>query len=113
MKLRDVSAPPYMARETAAGQPNEERNMTGENLIRIDSDGDQTRFPWLGTYRLSKLESQLLQDALRHFQAFTDGQFPKDVARQGLLAQIAADKSIAQAAPGLNRLIERVRAGLV
>jgi hypothetical protein len=87
--------------------------MTGENLIRIDSDGDQSRFPWLGTYRLSKLESQLLQDALRHFQAFTDGQFPKDVARQGLLAQIAADKSIAQAAPGLNRLIERVRAGQV
>jgi hypothetical protein len=87
--------------------------MTGENLIRVDSGGDQTRFPWLGTYRLSRLENQLLQDALRHFQVFTDGQFPKDVARQSLLAQIAADKSIAQAAPGLNRLIEKVRADLV
>lgn len=86
--------------------------MTGENLIRIDSGGDQTRFSWLGTYRLSRLENQLLQDALRHFQVFTNG-FPNDVARQGLLAQIAADKSIAQAAPGLNRLIEKVRAGLV
>jgi hypothetical protein len=87
--------------------------MTGENLIRVDNGGDQTRFPWLGTYRLSRLENQLLQDALRHFQVFTDGQFPKDVARQSLLAQIAADKSIAQAAPGLNRLIEKVRADLV
>ena len=86
--------------------------MTGENLIRIDSGGDQTRFSWLGTYRLSRLENQLLQDALRHFQVFTNG-FPNDVARQGLLAQIAADKSIAQAAPGLNRLIEKVRADLV
>ena len=87
--------------------------MTGENLIRIDNGGDQTRFPWLGTYRLSKLENQLLLDGLRHFQVFTDGQFPKDVARQSLLAQIAADKSIARAAPGLNRLIEKVRADLV
>jgi len=91
----------------------EEANMTGENLIRIDNGGDQTRFPWLGTYRLSRLENQLLLDGLRHFQVFTDGQFPKDVARQSLLAQIAADKSIAQAAPGLNRLIEKVRADLV
>jgi hypothetical protein len=87
--------------------------MNGENLIRVDSGGDQTRFPWLGTYRLSRLENQLLLDALRQFQVFTDGQFPRDVARQSLLAQIAADKSIAQAAPGLNRLIEKVRAGLV
>ena len=84
--------------------------MTGENLIRIDNGGDQTRFPWLGTYRLSRLENQLLLDGLRHFQVFTDGQFPKDVARQSLLAQIAADKSIAQAAPGLHRLIGQVRA---
>jgi hypothetical protein len=87
--------------------------MTGENLIRVDGGGDQTRFPWLGTYRLSRLENQLLLDGLRHFQVFTDGQFPKDVARQSLLAQIAADKSVAQAAPGLNRLIEKVRADLV
>jgi hypothetical protein len=87
--------------------------MNGENLIRVDSGGDQTRFPWLGTYRLSRLENQLLLDGLRQFQVFTDGQFPRDVARQSLLAQIAADKSIAQAAPGLNRLIEKVRAGLV
>jgi hypothetical protein len=87
--------------------------MTGENLIRIDNGGDQTRFPWLGTYRLSKLENQLLLDGLRHFQVFTDGQFPKDVARQSLLAEIAADKSIAQAAPGLYRQIEKVRADLV
>jgi hypothetical protein len=87
--------------------------MTGENLIRIDNSSDQTRFPWLGTYQLSRLENQLLLDGLRHFQVFTDGQFPKDVARQSLLAQIAADKSIAQAAPGLNRLIEKVRADLV
>jgi hypothetical protein len=87
--------------------------MTGENLIRIDNGGDQTRFPWLSTYQLSRLENQLLLDALRHFQVFTDGQFPKDVARQSLLAQIAADKSIAQAAPGLYRQIEKVRADLV
>jgi hypothetical protein len=91
----------------------EEANMTGENLIRIDNGGDQTRFPWLGTYQLSRLENQLLLDGLRHFQVFTDGQFPKDVARQSLLAQIAADKSIAQAAPGLYRLIDKVRAELV
>jgi hypothetical protein len=52
-------------------------------------------------------------DGLRHFQAFTDGQFPRDVARQSLLARITADKSIAQATPGLNRLIEKVRADLV
>jgi hypothetical protein len=87
--------------------------MTGENLVRIDGGGDQTRFPWLGTYRLSRVENQLLSDGLRHFQVFTDGQFPRDVARQSLLARIAVDKSIAQAAPGLNRLIERVRADLV
>jgi hypothetical protein len=87
--------------------------MTGENLIRIDNGGDQTRFPWMGTYRLSGLENQLLLEGLRHFQVFTGGQFPMDVARQSLLAQIAADKSIAQAAPGLNRLIEKVRANLV
>jgi len=87
--------------------------MTGENRTRIDNGSDQTRFPWLGTYRLSRLENQLLSDSLRHFLMFTDGQFPKDVARQSLLAQIAADKSIAQAAPGLNRLIEKVRADLV
>jgi hypothetical protein len=87
--------------------------MTGENLIRVDSGGDQTRFPWLGTYRLSRLENQLLLEGLRHFQVFTDGQFPKDVARQSLLARIAADKMIAQAAPGLNRLIEKLRADLV
>ena len=86
--------------------------MTGENLIRIENGGDHTRFPWLGTYRLSTMESQLLGDGLRHFQVFTDGQFPRDVARQTLLAQITADKSIAQAAPGLNRLIEKVRADL-
>ena len=87
--------------------------MTGENLIRVDNGGDQTRFPWLGTYQLSRLENQLLLEGLRHFQAFTDGQFPKDVACQSLLAQIAADKSIAQAAPGLHRLIDKVRADLV
>jgi hypothetical protein len=87
--------------------------MTSENLIRVDNGGDQTRFPWLGTYRLSKLENQLLSESLRHFQVFTDGQFPEDVARQSLLARIVADKSIAQAAPGLNRLIEKVRADLV
>src|SRR5882724_5525687 len=87
--------------------------MTGENLIRIDNGSDQTRFPWLGTYRLSRVENQLLSDGLRGFQVFTDGQFPRDVARQSLLARIAADKLIAQAAPGLNRLIEKVRADLV
>lgn len=87
--------------------------MTGENLIRIDNSSDQTRFPWLGTYRLSRVENQLLLDGLRHFQMFTDGQFPGDVARQSLLARIAADKSIAQAAPGLNRLFEKVRADLL
>lgn len=87
--------------------------MTAENLIRIDNSSDQTRIPWLGTYRLSKVENQLLSDGLRHFQMFTDGQFPEDVMRQSLLARIAADKSIAHAAPGLNRLIEKVSADLV
>src|SRR5882672_8205419 len=87
--------------------------MTGENLNRIESGSGQTRVPWLGTYRLSSLENQELQESLRRFQTFTDGQFPKDVAQQSLLAKIAADKSIAQAAPGLNRLIERVRADQV
>jgi hypothetical protein len=87
--------------------------MTGENLNRIESGSGQTSVPWLGTYRLSSLENQELQESLRRFQTFTDGQFPKDVAQQSLLAKIAADKSIAQAAPGLNRLIERVRADQV
>ncbi len=87
--------------------------MTSENLIRADSGGDPTRFPWLGKYRLSGIENQLLLDGLRHFQVFTDGQFPRDVVRQSLLARIAADKSIANAAPGLNRLIEKARADLV
>jgi len=87
--------------------------MTGENLIRIDNGGDQARFPWLGAYRLSRVENQLLLGGLRDFQVFTDGQFPRDVARQSLLARIAADKLIAQAAPGLHRLIEKVRADLV
>jgi len=86
--------------------------MTG-NLIRDDSGSDHTRLPWLGSYRLSSIESRLLADALRHFQVFTDGQFPPDVGRQSLLAQIAADKSLAQAAPGLNRLIEKARDDLV
>jgi hypothetical protein len=84
--------------------------MTVENHIHIDSDGDQTRLPWLGMYRLNRIEKQLLSDSLRHLQVFTEGQFPSDVARQSLLALIAADKSIAQAAPGLYRLIEKVRA---
>ena len=62
--------------------------MTSENLLRFEGSGDLTRFPWIGTYRLSTLECQLLADGLRHFQAFTDGQFPQDVARQSLLAKI-------------------------
>ena len=40
-------------------QRNEEANMTSENYIRFDGSGDPTRFPWLGTYRLSMLECQL------------------------------------------------------
>ena len=86
--------------------------MTGESLLRFDGS-DQTHFPWLGTYRLSTLECRLLADGLRHYQAFTDGQFPQDVARQGLLARITADKLLAQAAPGLNRLIEKARGELI
>ena len=87
--------------------------MTGENLLRFDGGGDLTRFPWLGTYRLSTLESRLLGDGLRHYQVFTDGQFPQDVARQSLLAKITADKLLAQAAPGLSRLIEKARGELI
>ena len=87
--------------------------MSGGNLIRIDGGGDPTRFPWLGTYRLSTLECQLLADGLTRYQVFTDGQFPQDVARQSLLAKITADKLMAQAAPGLGRLIEKARGDLV
>ena len=87
--------------------------MTSENLIRVDGGGDLTRFPWVGTYRLSTLECRLLADGLRHFQDFTDGQFPHDVARQSLLAKITADKLLAQAAPGLARLIEKARKDLI
>ena len=87
--------------------------MTGANRIGIDGGGDLARFPWLGTYRLSTLECRLLTDGLSHFQVFTDGQFPQDVARQSLLAKITADKLMAQAAPGLGRLIERARNDLV
>lgn len=87
--------------------------MTNENRIRIDDGGDLTRFPWLGTYRLSALECRLLADGLRQFQVFTDGGFPQDVGRQSLLAQITADKLIANAAPGLGRLFERVRENLI
>jgi hypothetical protein len=91
-----------------AGRRKEEAKMTG-HLIRDDGGSDHGRFPWLGSYRLSSVESRLLADALRHYQVFTDGQFPADVGRQSLLAQIAADKSLAQAAPGLNRLLEKAR----
>jgi hypothetical protein len=94
-------------------QRNEEANMTGGNLIRIDGGGDPTSFPWLGTYRLSTLECQLLADGLSRFQVFTDGEFPQDVARQSLLAKITADKLMAQAAPGLGRLIEKARENLI
>src|SRR5215831_6667825 len=87
--------------------------MIGGNLVRVDGGGDLTRLPWLGTYRLSKIENQFLADGLRYFQVFTDGQFPRDVARQSLLAQITADKVLAQAAPGLARLIEKARGDLV
>ncbi len=87
--------------------------MTNETRIRINDGGDLTRFPWLGSYRLSTLESRLLADGLRHFQVFTDGRFPQDVGRQSLLAQITADKLIANAAPGLGRLLERVRGNLM
>jgi hypothetical protein len=87
--------------------------MTGENLIRVDNGGDQTRFPWLGTYRLSRLENQELLEALRgRQQRLTEGQFPENVACQSMLAKAAAEL-IARAAPGLNRLIEKVRADLV
>jgi hypothetical protein len=94
-------------------QRNEEVDMTGGNLIPIDGGGDPTHFPWLGTYRLSKLECQLLADGLSRFQVFTDEQFPQDVARQSLLAKITADKLLAQAAPGLGRLIEKARGDLI
>lgn len=87
--------------------------MTNENRIRINDGGDLTRFPWLGAYRLSTLECRLLADGLRQFQVFTDGSFPQDVGRQSLLAQITADKLIANAAPGLGRLFERVRGNLI
>src|SRR5215468_6802157 len=87
--------------------------MHGENFIRFDGGGDQTRFPWLGTYRLSTLECRLLADGLRHYQVFTNEQFPQDVARQDLLAKITADKLLAQAAPGLSRLIEKARGELI
>ena len=86
--------------------------MHGENFIRFDGS-DQTHFPWLGTYRLSTLECRLLGDGLRHYQVFTDEEFPQDVARQDLLAKITADKLLAQAAPGLSRLIEKARGELI
>lgn len=87
--------------------------MTSENRIPFDGSGDLTRFPWLGTYRLSTLECRLLADGLRHFQVFTDEQFPDDAGRQSLLARITADKLIAQAAPALGRLIEKARKDLI
>ena len=70
------------------GQRNDVANMTGANRIGIDGGGDLARFPWLGTYRLSTLECRLLADGLSQFQVFTDGQFPRDVARQSLLASL-------------------------
>jgi hypothetical protein len=82
--------------------------MTG-HVIRDDGRSGHSGIPWLGSYRLSSVESRLLGEALRHFQVFTEGQLPPDVARQGLLAQIVAEKSLAHAAPGLNRLTEKVR----
>ena len=87
--------------------------MTSENRIPFDGSSDLPRFPWLGTYRLSTLECRLLADGLRHFQIFTDEQFPDDVGRQSLLARITADKLIAQAAPALGRLIEKGRKDLI
>jgi hypothetical protein len=89
----------------------EEANMTGGNLICIG--GDAACFPRLDAYRLSTTESQLLADGLRQYQVFTDGQFPRDVARQSLLAQIAGEKLLANAAPGLGRLMKNAREDLV
>jgi hypothetical protein len=87
--------------------------MTGGNLIRMGGGGDSDRLPGFEMYRLSTIESRLLADGLRHFQVFTDGEFPQDVGRQSLLAQIVAEKLLAHAAPGLGRLIEKARGDLV
>jgi hypothetical protein len=87
--------------------------MTSANLDRMGGGDDAARIPGFSTYRLSTTENHLLADGLRQFQTFTDGQFPRDVARQSLLARIAADRLVAQAAPGLGRLIEKARDDLV
>jgi hypothetical protein len=81
------------------------------NLVRVG--GDARPFPGLSTYQLSKIESQQLAEGLRHFQIFTDDQFPTDVVSQRLLARIVADRVLPQAAPGLNRVIEMARNDLV
>lgn len=81
--------------------------MTSTNLVRAGTD--DRRFPGLSTYQLSEIESQRLADGLRHFQIFTDDLFPGDVACQRLLARIVADRLLPQAAPGLERVIERAR----
>jgi hypothetical protein len=87
--------------------------MTGGNLIRMGGSGDTDRLPGFDMYRLSTIENRLLADGLRQFQVFTDGQFPPDVGRQSLLAQIVAEKLLVHAAPGLGRLIEKARDDLV
>jgi hypothetical protein len=81
--------------------------MTSANLVHAGAD--DRRFPGLSTYQLSAVESQLLAEGLRYYQTFTDDRFPGDVACQRLLARIAADKLLPQAAPGLGRVIERAR----
>ncbi|MGA7806960.1 hypothetical protein [Bradyrhizobium sp.] len=81
--------------------------MTNANLVRAGAD--DRRFPGLSTCQLSAVERQQLAEGLRHYQTFTDDRFPGDVACQRLLARIAADRLLPQAAPGLGRVIERAR----
>jgi hypothetical protein len=81
---------------------------SGLKLVGGGGGGDR-----VGEHHVSTTDSQLLADGLRRYQASTDGQFPQDVARQDLLARIVADELLAQAAPGLSRLIEKARDDLV
>jgi hypothetical protein len=87
--------------------------MGNSNLIPVGGGGDTDRFPGVGTHQVSDTNKQRLADVLRRYQVYTGGELPQDAARQDLLAQIVADEPLAQADPGLSRLIDQARAGLV
>lgn len=87
--------------------------MGNSNLIPVGGGGNASRLPGVSMHRVPDANRQRLADLLRRYQVYTGGEWPQDVARQDLLAQIVADEQLAHADPVLRRLIDDARAGLL